>query len=706
MVTSDDVYHRLFTGVNSLGEETIRKVLKNAGLTEKEAEVYIFLAKQGPLKGTEIAKLIKKDKAQIFHILKKLQIKGFAETTLEFPTRYIAVPFENILNSIIKTKHDEVAFIEQAKDHLLDYFRKKRKTASSPYLEKFAVIKGNKKIYAKIRSLIREANHSLSVIVRIPSLRHTSHFRVFDAAFKHPLRSDLQYRFLTELSKQNLEAAKAFLKGIPKTKFNFQAKNPDIGLSPFPGIVIKDDEEILFFISKTRADKLERDYLCLSTNCKSLVQAFTAIFDELWRNSTSINEKIIEIETGKPLVKTQVFTDLEVIRKKYNETIRCAKKDIILMTSPEGLIKYWKTKPLIKNLTTKGISLRIMAPIVNKNLEAAEQLSKICAVRHVPIGYPEATIVDGKHFFQFKASSVDMGKKVSNTFLDNVLYTNDFEYVEKMKKLFNGFWKNASPPSSVTIESILEHSRKPLVQPSSRGDFVKAHFRKISGLRFDERKHSGITEKEVLNKILTAKDDSQNGHGKYLVRSYGSVAGAIIHPPDHFNLPEMVIQAYRVEKQSSLGEENFLVISLWLETPKGFAYVPAAIIGDNPKAQPVWKTWLAGTPAGSNVQLVEKDKLQIRVHGNFFFAGWTIPIRLLPSPYSLPPGCVLFEGYGDIKTQAYSITYPSGCILEIESNGLDAFVTFFHPKSKYSGPGTDGFLARDVAVTVYPPSTA
>jgi hypothetical protein len=30
-------------------------------------------------------------------------------------------------------------------------------------------------------------------------------------------------------------------------------------------------------------------------------------------------------------------------------------------------------------------------------------------------------------------------------------------------------------------------------------------------------------------------------------------------------------------------------------------------------------------------------------------------------------------------------------------------VTFFHPASKYSGPGTDGRINRDVVTTIHPP---
>ena len=95
--------------------------------------------------------------------------------------------------------------------------------------------------------------------------------------------------------------------------------------------------------------------------------------------------------------------------------------------------------------------------------------------------------------------------------------------------------------------------------------------------------------------------------------------------------------------------------------------------------------------------------MQIRVHGNTLFAGWTVPIPLYPSEHVLPPACVLIEGYGDIKTDAYRIIEPSGAEVKVKQNGFDAFVTFMHPSSKYSGPGTDGFLIRDFFLEVTKP---
>jgi sugar-specific transcriptional regulator TrmB len=110
------------------GEENIKRVLKDFGLTETEAEVYLFLAKHDALKGTEIARQIKKDKAQVYHILKSLQAKGLAESTLEAPARFAPVPFEKVVESTINAKREEAARIENAKEELLSYWKNISKT--------------------------------------------------------------------------------------------------------------------------------------------------------------------------------------------------------------------------------------------------------------------------------------------------------------------------------------------------------------------------------------------------------------------------------------------------------------------------------------------------------------------------------------------------------------------------------------------------
>jgi hypothetical protein len=209
-----------------------------------------------------------------------------------------------------------------------------------------------------------------------------------------------------------------------------------------------------------------------------------------------------------------------------------------------------------------------------------------------------------------------------------------------------------------------------------------------------------MTEQDVLNEIINAQKSPPKNQPD-ISKIYSSQAIAIIHPPDLFKLPPMLIRFHHIEKCSSFGEEDAIVINLWLKTPSGSAYVPVAVFGDSPKYQAIWRRQFSATPAGRNVQLANKDELKIWVHGNTLFAGWTVPIPLHQGCI-LPPACMLIEGYGNVKTEAYTIIQPSGGTFKARQNGFNAFVTFMHPSTKYSGPGTDGFLVRDFIGEITP----
>jgi sugar-specific transcriptional regulator TrmB len=680
-----------------LSQEEVQKTLVGFGLTEIDAKIYVFLAKRGAQKGRDILKALKITKQQLYPSLKSLQKMGIVSSTLEHPARFSALSFEKVLDLFIKAKVEETQRLQKSKEEILSKWQSLDipETATS----RFTVIEGRSYIFSKIQQMIQETKKQISTITTVPSLVQADQFGLFDTGFSHPLKSKIQFRFLTQLSSQNLMAIKAFLTETANADLNVKGKNPELGLRLFPQMLIRDEEEAIFFITpRTDSSVVERNEVCLWTNCKSLVQAFSAIFEELWRNSTDIQKKIIEIETGKPTPKTYVIADAKTAMKKYYETLQSAKEEVMLMTSSKGLIEHWKHKSLLKKWTKSDVCVKIMAPIVHENSEVAEQLSKTCAVRHVPKDYFVTTIVDEKHLFQFKTPSLEQEKLDSMTRFRNTFYTNEFEYVEKMKNTLNDIWRNASTPSTVGMESIVGPYGPTFNTLLGNDPMSKTNAVKL----IDVKPPGTITEKEVLNKIVHAQKIIAKDPVKDVSRLYGSFAIVLIHPPDYFDLPEMMIHVNKIEKQSTFGAEDALTIFLWLETPTGHAYVPVATVGDSLNAQPIRKAMFAGSPAGENVQIVRKDELQVRVHGNTMFAGWTVPIPLYPPPYTLPPACLLIEGYGNVKTLAVTLLHSSGFKSEIEENYFDAFVTFMHPSSKYSGPGTDGCFIRDLIMTKYP----
>jgi sugar-specific transcriptional regulator TrmB len=690
-----------------MSEETIRKTLRNFGLTEKEAEVYIFLAKRGVLKGGEISKQTKTQKAPIYRALKSLQAKGLVESTLEFPARFTAVPFENVIDLNIQAKQEEAAQIAVQKRELLNYWQNIKKTDPEIPLEKFTVIEGSRKIYFKLSQMMRETRNQLSTITTVQGLVRADQFGLFDVGSGHLPKSKIKFRFLAEFSNQNASTIKKLLETTKDAQISFEGRTPELGLNLFPQMTIRDQEEAIFFITPradTRATR--QDDVCLSTNCKSLVEAFLAVFEDLWRNSTDMKKKIVEIETGKPVPRTLIIDDAEIAKKKYNEIMQAAREEILIITSSNGLLEFWKNVPEPKDWTERGVSIKIMAPIVNENLEAAKQLSRLCAIRHISPNYLHTTMVDGKHLFQFKTPAQENQKPESTPHFENTFYTNDLEYIEKTKTVLNDVWKNARAPSTDTLETILGPGKLLLLSfpdtPTEKGDFTIINDDPLGKL----------TEKDVLDKIISAQKIPHNLEGNIISRAYYCEAIAVIHPPKNFDLPDLLIHARHYEEPSTFGGGDVLIIHMLLETPKGHKYVPVAVMGDNPGTQWLWKKRYEASPAGQNVRLVRKEDLQIRIHGNNFFVGWTVPIPLYPPQGILPPACTLIEAYGNVKTTAYTVCIPfavwgiqpefGGSQLKFEENYFNAFVTFMHPSSKYSGPGTDGFFVRDVIFTLSP----
>ncbi len=680
-----------------MAEENLRKALKDFGLTDSEVGVYLLISKHGASSGTDVAHSLRKDKAQVFRTLKNLQTKGFVEATLGVPTRFAPVAFEKVLESTIKAKKDEAARIEDTKEQLLDYWKNLNRKSPDLSLEKFVVIEGRQRVYSKIGQMVRETREKFSTILTIPSLLRAEQAGLLDAATNRTSNPEAQLRFLAHLSEKELTPIKAFLKRRARSKANIIGRVPALGLRPFPRLFVRDEEEALFYL-KSQTDEAtgEQGEICLWTNSKEIVKAFSAVFEDYWNNATEIGKRIAEIETGIISTETRVFKNPEEARDKYDSTLDSAKEEIMFLNPPWNLTELSKNSSSVKVWKERGILVRILAPITAENLKEALLLAEFCEVRHMAMNFFSTTIVDGRHLFQFKNQSLDKADSTQTT-LENAFYSNDLEYVKKARTMFNDLWSTSKAPSNITLDSILDQ------QKSSTEDITLRAAKKIGDIKFADEET--VTEKSIIDRIMNGKKYEVSDPSKDLTRVYGFSGQAVIHPPKELGLPDFMVHAWHNDKQSSYGVEDYIVVYLWLPTPMGYMYVPVAVVGDVPRGAAGFRAVWGGTPAGQNVLMVNNDELQVQLHGGTFFVGWTVHIPLPPTPYTLPPAAILLEAFGQLRTKTFTANMPSGYKVKIEENSSEAFVTFYHPASKYSGPGTDGLVNRDVIMTTTPPQT-
>jgi sugar-specific transcriptional regulator TrmB len=105
--------------VVKLNRETLSKALVNLGLSETDAEVYVFLAVEGPQKGKKIAEALNLYKQQLYRSLKSLRNKGMVNVTPVRPALFSAVPLEKVTYFFVKAKVDQAKALQEKKEELL-----------------------------------------------------------------------------------------------------------------------------------------------------------------------------------------------------------------------------------------------------------------------------------------------------------------------------------------------------------------------------------------------------------------------------------------------------------------------------------------------------------------------------------------------------------------------------------------------------------
>ena len=479
-----------------MGKNTLEDMLKTIGLTDKETEIYIFLAKHGVQKISQISKSLKTNKGLAYRVLKNLQQKGIIQITLESPARYTAVPFEKVIDNYIASKRQEAKVIEKVREDLISELKSVNLNKHSKEPPKFMVITGKNKIFSKIRQILTETQQETSIILPASELIQAYQSDLFEITSNDSLKNHIKYNVLTELTDQNFDVFKSLLNRLPKTGFNFRYISPELGLNLSPCMVLKDGNEALVFITKHDEELRIENETCLVTNCPQLVQSFKVVFDKLWHDAPNIEQDGIPDKKLR-LFKIQTFETVEASNKKYEEILNSAEGEIIILTSSSGLIEIGTKSDLFKDCLKKGIHLKLMAPITTENSETVYEILKHFEVRHVPITYLKTTIIDEKHLFQNRAT-IEYDRSSIPQF-QTTYYTNDHEHVSNRIKVLNNLWKMSRPPSMVTLESVTNYTKSNMQSHPSR--FIENIIKTIEGpiiVKEDTNSSKRITEKDVV----------------------------------------------------------------------------------------------------------------------------------------------------------------------------------------------------------------
>jgi sugar-specific transcriptional regulator TrmB/CBS domain-containing protein len=421
-----------------MSEKDITKFLQSLGLSKREIQVYMFLAKSGVQSTSFVAKRLKMERVQAYRTFKKLQEKGFIEATLERPTRFAIVPFETLLETFINAKKNEITSLNEQRENLLSAWRGISAPESEYPVAKFSVISGKKKIHSKMLSMIKESKKDVLILTTSLGLIQEDIAGIFDALAQPAHKRKVNIKIVTDISQDNLKIAERLDREFSVGNVNMRHLN--LNSQFFPRFLIKDEEDAILYAptgDEQSILNLEDEGLWISD--KMFISILKAFFIQMWQSAIDAPARIDELKSGIPAAETLVIRDPEEAWAKIQKVLATAKEDITIITSSQSINSLLKNDPLEKYCKEK-VSCRIMASIDLDNLEPAQKLSARYQIKHVPISYMTMMVVDNKHLFMFKRSPIN---ELDNDlfFLTDTYYTTDPSSIERVSEMLDDTWK-------------------------------------------------------------------------------------------------------------------------------------------------------------------------------------------------------------------------------------------------------------------------
>jgi sugar-specific transcriptional regulator TrmB/predicted transcriptional regulator len=493
-----------------LSEKDVTKFLQTLGLSKREIQVYMFLAKSGVQSTSFVAKRLKMERVQAYRTFKKLQEKGFIEATLERPTRFTIVPFENLVDTFINTKKNEVANLSDQKQSLLTSWSSISAPESEYPVAKFSIITGKKKIHSKMLSMIEEAKSEVIVLTTTLGLIQEDIAGIFDAAVVPAKDSTVQVQIITDIAPENLKVVERLDSSIEEDKLNAKIRHINMTSKFFPRFLIKDEEEaILYAPFGNEASVLNLEDEGLWINDKMFISVLKAFFVQMWQSGVDASRRIDELRSGIPLGETLVIKGAEEAWNKVTKVLDSAKKDVVIITSSQSINRLAEDDPLLKYFK-EGVKVKIMASIDLDNLEPAQQLSKNFEVKHVPISYMTMMLVDNMHLFMFKIPPLSDFGTESAFYLPDTFYSTDPSQIERVSEMLGDIWKRGIDITDISSQA---GTKLPSIEIATTEQVAQIVQKMLTGnvnsvLLMERHKPVGIiSDRDLLKEIVEERKD-------------------------------------------------------------------------------------------------------------------------------------------------------------------------------------------------------
>ncbi len=307
--------------------------------------------------------------------------------------------------------------------------------------EEIVLMRGRENLYNILPDFYNKAKNDIIImtsgngIVRI--------YRYLNKYLENARSRGVKCRVVTTITKNNIEAAKniaADVRHIDKIHAVFSCY---------------DDSMIMHDAKNDDVSKNSLDDVVLITNNSGTVSMMRQMLESVWGNATPVDERIKELETGKPREEMRYIYGRQKLYDMVPQLMKDTEKDVLWTTSEIGLNRIHDNLGDVINQNKERIRIRCIAPITRNNIEFAKKLG--IEIRHIDDVYAVADCYDD-------SLAVIINPKDENVSNDEVMITNKRETVKMMRQMLEGMWEHATPLEKREKQLEKQYTDKELIE--------------------------------------------------------------------------------------------------------------------------------------------------------------------------------------------------------------------------------------------------
>ena len=255
---------------------TIEETLSRFGLLKNEIKVYLYLARSGEKKASEIAEAISLHRTETYRILRDLEKKGILFSVFEKPLKFTAVPLDKAIDLLVDAQKMRIKLLEKEKESLVELWL----SIPQPRVEKetkelFQMLQGEQQVALKANELLGKAKKEFQIFVPDYYLAQL-YYTDFTDKLKHKL-DKLDITLLIE----NSPKSAFFIKKIQWPTHKYRMVNAQ----NLPCFMISDRKELLIAFHETHgkqaSDRKKDRAAAIWTNYTAFIWTLQMLFSKL-----------------------------------------------------------------------------------------------------------------------------------------------------------------------------------------------------------------------------------------------------------------------------------------------------------------------------------------------------------------------------------------------------------------------------------------